>query len=110
MVGRAKKGGTTEEAKHLERQPNTSPPEMARVKEDGVTKGGENTHLDPQPEMSFLPPLVGPDNSYDPPGWFIRELGRIKSMETRTPNKPPIQIDFTNKALENNARESKNVG
>ena len=93
------------------RRPNNdNPVETNTNTTDGVGRRGGTKHLDPRAEMFFLPPFVGPDDGFDPPGWFIREVGRIIGTETRTPGRPPIQFDLTKAALENNADVLKNVG
>ena len=74
------------------RRPNNdNPVETNTNTTDGVGRRGGTKHLDPRAEMVFLPPFVGPDDGFDPPGWFIREVGCIIGTETRTPGRPPIQ-------------------
>jgi hypothetical protein len=75
-----------------------------------TTIGGTIEHLDRRAEMFFLPPLLGPDDKFKTPDWFIREVVRISRTETKTPTKPPIQFDLTDEAMENNAKELEKVG
>jgi hypothetical protein len=49
----------------------------------------ELEYLDKRAEMFFLPPLVGPDDHFEPPEWFIQEVVQISGTETRTPISPP---------------------
>ena len=66
--------------------------------------------LDCRPEMFFLPPLVGPDDEFAPPGWFIEEVARISKTLTRTPSKPPLRFELSDEAADENALALKNVG
>ena len=77
-------------------------------------QGGETNpkgaFLDCRPEMFFLPPTMGPDDSFEPPDWFLREVARISRRTTPTPVKPPIRFETSTEAARENANELKKLG
>ena len=108
-TGAATKGGTQliSSMRRSTPEPNEDPRQKEKEKSDSAWKG--NSNLDSRPEMFFLPPLVGPDDKFTPPDWFLREVKRISKHETRTPTKPPIRFELTEEAMASNANELKKV-
>jgi hypothetical protein len=79
-------------------------PSTGRQGGETIPKGG---FLDYRPEMFFLPPIMGPDDSFEPPEWFLREVARISRRTTPTPVKPPIRFETSTEAAWENANELK---
>ena len=62
------------------------------------------TYLDSRVETFFPRPVVGPNDYFQPPPWFLRALRTIASTPVRTPDKPPFQFESTQEAAAANAK------
>lgn len=101
-LGGVEEGGTTGgRPKWQERGPTKVGTEEWRQDQD---------FLEHRPEMFFLPPLVGPNDTFDPPNWFMGALTTISGTTTRTPTKPPLRFEMSTEAAEENANELKKMG
>ena len=64
----------------------------------------KRTYLDSNARSFFNDPIIGPDDAFVPPGWFIEELSKLTRHTTRTPRKSPIEFTNTHEAAEKNER------
>ena len=60
-------------------------------------------YLHSDPNRFFPPTIIGPDDSVEPPGWFLPAVTKLWSTNTATPTKPPIEFVVSRQAEEANA-------
>ena len=59
----------------------------------------------------FFPvPILGPDDSFEPPNWFLEAVRGICSTTTKTPTKPPIIFEPGERAAAHNAELLRGFG
>ena len=75
---------------------------MGANQEDTVTMG-KLGYLKADPAFYFTAPVEGPDDSFDPPEWFLRELKSIASTAVPAPDKATIRFEVSARAAEYNA-------
>ncbi len=52
----------------------------------------------------FLPePIVGPDDTFQPPAWFMREVTVVATSPSAAPTKSSVRFDFSMEAAQHNA-------
>jgi hypothetical protein len=74
-------------------------------REDENTLGEPRKGYLPNNPASFLPePVTGPDDSFLPPDWFLRELRRIADSPCPTPARPTIRFEVSQEAAQHNAQ------
>ena len=65
---------------------------------------GENTRYCSSDPNCFLPePVIGPDDTFSPPAWFLREIHIIAAEPSPTPTKSSVRFDVSKDAAEHNA-------
>ena len=67
-------------------------------------------HLDHRPESYFHEAIRGPDDSFDTPDWFLRELTKVANTVTEPPKRAPIVFDNTLAAAAENGKILRSVG
>jgi hypothetical protein len=60
-------------------------------------------YLSTDPSMFLSEPVIGPDDTFSSPNWFLRELDRIANSPCPTPTKSTVQFDVSPAAAEHNA-------
>jgi hypothetical protein len=55
-------------------------------------------HLSSNPEMLSPQPVQGPDDSFQPPIWFLQTMQKIAATATTTPAKPDVMFEMTEEA------------
>ena len=69
--------------------------------EDTTTLGKIYCSSDPN---CFLPdPVVGPDDTFVPPAWFMKEITIIAASPSTVPTKSSVRFDVSKEAAEHNA-------
>ena len=69
-----------------------------------LRSGGQGvSFLSADAETFFPPPLLGPDDSFEPPSWFLEAVRGICQAKTRTPTKPPFRFEEGELAAAHNA-------
>ena len=63
----------------------------------------ENSFLPSDPNLFFPDPIVGPDDAFDPPRWFLEAVRSISQHKTRTPSKSPVRFESGTEAADHNA-------
>jgi hypothetical protein len=72
--------------------------------EDTNTIGEIKRRYLPSDPNRFLPePVAGPDDTFTPPPWFIREIRVIAVTPAPTPAKSAVRFDVSTEAAEHNA-------
>jgi hypothetical protein len=72
--------------------------------EDQQTLGEIQRNYLPADPSRFLPePIAGPDDTFTPPPWFIREIKIIAVTPAPTPTKSAVRFDVSAEAAEHNA-------
>ena len=71
---------------------------------------GENTFLSADAGSFFPVPLLGPDDSFAPPAWFLEAVRGIYHTATKTPTKPPIIFEPGERAAAQNAELLRGFG
>ena len=66
-------------------------------------------YLDPRSESYFHEAIRGPDDSFDTPDWFLRELTKVANTETAPPKRSPIVFENTLAAAAENEKILKSV-
>ncbi|KAI2489620.1 hypothetical protein MHU86_24968 [Fragilaria crotonensis] len=64
-------------------------------------------YLDADPTTFFPPPVLGPDDTFDPPAWFLAAISSIARSTPETPDRPPIVFASTVEAAQENAETLK---
>jgi hypothetical protein len=67
------------------------------------TKDLADRYLPSEPKQFFHQPIMGPDDSAEPPPWFLREVVTLLNTTTRTPTKSPISFVVSPSAAAHNA-------
>lgn len=49
-------------------------------------------YLDADPTTFFPPPVLGPDNTFDPPDWFLAAMSSIAMTTQAAPGRPPSSL------------------
>ena len=70
----------------------------------------ENTFLSADAGSFFPVPLLGPDDSFAPPAWFLEAIRGIYHTTTKTPTKPPIIFEPGARAAAQNAELLRGFG
>ena len=66
--------------------------------------------LPPDAELFFPEPIMGPDDAFDPPRWFLEAGRRISRHMTETPMKSPLRFDPGKEAADHNAELLRGFG
>ena len=66
-------------------------------------KNAQEAYLTGSARDFFAEPIRGPDDTFQPPAWFLQELVKLSKTETKTPLKSPIVFETTKEARETNA-------
>ena len=70
-----------------------------------------DTKFLPSKATSFFPaPILGPDDSFEPPRWFLEAVADICRTKTRTPMKPPVRFEPGEQAAAHNAELLRGFG
>jgi hypothetical protein len=56
------------------------------------------------PKAFFPEPLLGPDNLFEPPAWFLKAIRGICVAKTLTPSKPPFRFEDGKEAAKHNTK------
>ncbi|KAI2507376.1 hypothetical protein MHU86_7096 [Fragilaria crotonensis] len=64
---------------------------------------GSMGHLPGNAALFFPRPIVGPNDEFAPPDWFLMAIRRICKTPSPTPSKPPIRFELTEQAAIHNA-------
>ncbi|KAI2502043.1 hypothetical protein MHU86_12446 [Fragilaria crotonensis] len=64
---------------------------------------GSMGHLPGDAALFFPRPIVGPNDEFAPPDWFLMAIRRICKTPSPTPSKPPIRFELTEQAAIHNA-------
>ena len=60
-------------------------------------------YLSASAETFFSVPLLDPDDSFEPPSWFLKAVKGICRVKTQTPSKPPFLFEEGEQAASHNA-------
>ena len=72
--------------------------------EDATTLGENTTRYCSSDPNCFLPePVLGPDDTFSPPSWFLREIHIIAAEPSPTPTKSSVRFDVSKEAADHNA-------
>ena len=63
---------------------------------------GEHNYCSNDPNCFLPEPLVGPDDTFEPPPWFLRELIALATAPSRTPKKASVRFDVSDSAAKMN--------
>ena len=72
--------------------------------------GGGSTFLSADAKSFFPAPIVGPDDSFEPPSWFLEAVKGIFKVKTITPSKPPFMFEAGKRATLHNAELLRGFG
>ena len=61
------------------------------------------SYLSADAETFFPSPILGPDDSFEPPSWFFKAVRGICQVKTQTPTKPPFMFEEGEQAASHNA-------
>jgi hypothetical protein len=61
-------------------------------------------YLPSDPRRFFPPPVLGPNDAFDPPSWFIETIDKIANSKITAPKRPPVNFHLSSKAAEQNGK------
>jgi hypothetical protein len=77
---------------------------LTQANHEDKTTLGEQPHYFSSDPNCFLPNLVlGPDNTFRPPDWFLRKITMIAAEPSPTPTKSSVRFNLSKDAAEHNA-------
>ncbi len=71
---------------------------------------GCHLFLPNDPRLFFPETIVGPDDSFEPPGLFLKAIRTICSHASKTPSRPPIVFELGEQAAAHNAEVLRGFG
>jgi hypothetical protein len=74
------------------------------LREDG------HSFLPSDAKLFFPEPIVGPDDEFDPPMWFLEAVRNISQHKTETPLKSPVRFESGKEAADHNAELLREFG
>jgi hypothetical protein len=81
---------------------NDSRLEQANIEDENIL-GERHNYCSSDPNCFLPDPIVGPDDTFSPPTWFLREITVIAATPTPTPSKSSVRFDVSPEAAEHNA-------
>jgi hypothetical protein len=70
---------------------------------DDETTLGEINYCSSDPNCFLPEPAVGPDDTFDPPAWFLKEITIIAATPSPTPTESSVRFDVSIEAAKHNA-------
>jgi hypothetical protein len=67
--------------------------EQANLEDQAMLGETKKHHLSSAPNYFLPDPMIGPDNNFWPPAWFVKEITIVAATPSPAPSKSSIQFD-----------------